>query len=177
MQSCNCNCCLQNPSSEQHLISSSTSYPNIFGFLIPALIGIVSANVQGAAEPLFATHKMHIWSFLLATAAYCGALAADVKSRHRRASSSQFWRLVAVILGSLSSVSLVSTFAERSVGNIILFTAWTCAGTIIVIYKYGKSFLGALRWLCYDILKPFFSTVFNLFQGDNMDTQLQLPPV
>ncbi|KAJ4717533.1 hypothetical protein OWV82_012395 [Melia azedarach] len=161
----------------QHLISSSASYPNIFGFLIPALTGIVGANVQGAAEPLFATHKMHICSFLLATSGYCGALAADVKSRRSGANSSQFWRLVAVNLGSLSSVSLVSTLAECSVGNIILFTAWTCAGVIIFVYKYGKSFMAALRWLCYDILKPFFSTIFNLFQGDNTDTQLQLPPV
>ena len=143
------------------------SYPSIFGYLIPALIGIVGANVQGKTKPLLETHAINILSFLIATAIYCYAYSVDLKSRLRRENSSQFWCLVAVVSGSTSAISLISTFFPQSnTGHIILCAAWI--GTvIIVVYQYRTLFSEACRQLYSETLKPLCIDICNRFQANN----------
>ncbi|KAL9448585.1 hypothetical protein AB3S75_015963 [Citrus x aurantiifolia] len=99
------------PSNEGNLVSSML-YQVIFAYLIPVLIGILGANTQGRTEPLFKTHTINMWGFIVAKAIYCFALAADIKSRLHQENSSQLSGLVAVVSGSVSAVSLVSTLLD-----------------------------------------------------------------
>lgn len=156
---------------------SSMSYPYIFGHLIGALVGIVGANVQGQTKSLLETHSTNICSFLIATAIYCYAYSADVKSRVHRENSSQFWWLVAVASGSVSAVSLVSTFVPRSnIGHIILYTAWIGAAIISVVYHYGTLLMEASLKLYQKTLKPFCIDTCNRFQAYNASSIGQLRP-
>ncbi|KAK9217431.1 hypothetical protein WN943_006058 [Citrus x changshan-huyou] len=134
----------------------SNAYHNVFGYLIPALIGIVGANMQGTNERLLETHTTNVWSFLITTAIYCYAHLAHQEN------SSQSWALVARVSGSVSAVSLASTFVPRSdIGHIILYTAWLCSSIIIVVHQYGARFTEACRQLYNETLKPFCSQLYN----------------
>lgn len=150
--------------SEGNLVSSML-YQVIFAYLIPVLIGILGANAQGRTEPLFKTHTINMWGFLVAKVIYCFALAADIKSRLHRENSSQLSGLVAVVSGSVSAVSLVSTFLPSSIGHIILYTSWFCAATVIVLYQYGILLMDACRRFYYDTLKLLFTRIWNWFQN------------
>lgn len=151
--------------SEGNLVSSML-YQVIFAYLIPVLIGILGANTQGRTEPLFKTHTINMWGFLVAKVIYCFALAADIKSRLHQENSSQLSGLVAVVSGSVSAVSLVSTFLPPSIGHIILYTSWFCAATIIFLYQYGILFMDACRRFYYDTLKLLFTRIWNWFQDN-----------
>lgn len=151
----------------------------VFQYLNPILIGIVAANVQGATQPLLATHALNIWSFLVATLVYCFALEAkDVVTgspgpqQNQANSCTHFWSFVAFVHGSVSSVSLVSTFVSRSAGYIILCIAWPFAAISIVVYQYGSSILDGFRWLYHEILKPFFIRTWNRIKGGNKNNML-----
>ncbi|KAK9213996.1 hypothetical protein WN944_005982 [Citrus x changshan-huyou] len=106
----------------------SNAYHNVFGYLIPALIGIVGANMQGTNERLL-EHTQQMY---------------------------------ARVSGSVSAVSLASTFVPRSdIGHIILYTAWLCSSIIIVVHQYGARFTEACRQLYNETLKPFCSQLYN----------------
>ncbi|KAH9750828.1 WD REPEATS REGION domain-containing protein [Citrus sinensis] len=155
----------------------SMSYPSIFGYLIPALIGIVGANVQGKTKPLLETHSINILSFLIATAIYCYAHSADLKSRLHLENSSQFWGLVAIVSGSNSAISLVSTFIPRSnIGHFILYTTWIGTAIIVVVFQYGTLFSEACRQLYNETLKPFCIGICNRFRANNTSSTGQLRP-
>ncbi|KAJ4717542.1 hypothetical protein OWV82_012403 [Melia azedarach] len=144
----------------------------IFWYINSVLVGIVGANVQGTTEPLLATHALNIWSFLGAKLLYCLALEADDVMRTRtlqlnQANYTHFWSLVAFVSGSVSSLSLVSTFVSHPAGYVILSIAWICAAITIVVYQYGSLIVDGCRWVCYEILKPFFNKIWNLIKGNN----------
>ncbi|KAK9213922.1 hypothetical protein WN944_005908 [Citrus x changshan-huyou] len=149
--------------SEVNLVSSML-YQVIFAYLIPVLIGILGANTQGRTEPLFKTHTINMWGFIVAKVIYCFALAADIKSRLHRENSSQLSGLVAVVSGSVSAVSLISTFLPPSIGHIILYTSWFFGATIVVLYQYGTLLMDACRRFHYDTLMLPFTRIWNWFQ-------------
>lgn len=152
-------------SSEKYV--SSISYNKIFGYLIPTLVTIVGANVQGTTKPLIETHKVSLCTFLLATNFYYIALAADYKCQRNQANSSQFWGLIAVIFGSLSAVSLISTFVPHSIGDTILYIFWISAAIIITVHQYGRFFMDACHWLYQKILKPIFLSILNWYRAND----------
>lgn len=154
----------------------------MFGYLIPTLAAVVGANVQGTSKPLIETHRVSLCAFLVATIFYCIALAADYKSQHNQAKSSQFCGLIAVISGSLSAISLISTFFTNSIAEILLYNAWSCAAIIIVVYQYGRKFMVACHWLYEEILRPFFCNTLYWLQANIKNKissieQQQLPAV
>ena len=139
------------------------SYPNIFEYLIPALIGIVGANVQSKTKPLLKTHSINIWSFLIATTIYCYAHSANLKSRLHPENSFQFWGL-AVVSGSTSAISLISIFIPCSnIGHFIFHTAWIGAAIIVVVFQYGTLFSEACHQFYSETLKPFCIDMCNRF--------------
>lgn len=149
----------------EEILISSMPYPAVFLHLIPALIGILGANVQGTTKPLFETHLQNMWASLIAIVLYCFALPAYMESRLRRANSFPLSGVMAITSGSLASVSLVSTFLPRTIGHIILYVAWLCGISWVIMYQYGRCFIDACRWLYHEILNPFFSSIRNWFQG------------
>ena len=154
------------------------SYANIFGYLIPALIGIVGANMQDQTKPLLETHSTDIWSFRIATVLYCYAHSDDLRSRLHGENSSQLWSLVAIVLGSISAISLVFTFVQRSnIDHIILYTAWIGTTIIVVVYQYGMLFLEACRQLYNKTLKPFFIDICDRFQANKNSSTGQQRPI
>ena len=144
---------------------SSISYPKVFGYLIPTLVSVVSVNVQGTTKPLMETHRVSLCVSLVAIIVHYVAFAADNISRRRQANSSQLWGLIAIIFGSLSAVSLVSTFFTQIIAEIICYIALSSSAIIMVVYQYGRKFMDACHWLYHRILKPFFCRILNWFQA------------
>lgn len=66
-------------------------------------------------------------------------VAHDYKSQCDQANSSQLCGLVAIILGSLSAVSLVSIFFTHPFAKIFIYIAWSCTVVIIVVYHIAES--------------------------------------
>ncbi|KAJ4717540.1 hypothetical protein OWV82_012401 [Melia azedarach] len=166
-------------------------YPQVFGYLIPVLVGILGASVQGSSKPLFETNIQNMWTFFIASVLYCCALAADYSSRERRTnSSSKIWSVIAVVSGSLSSVSVISIFLPHSISCIILYAAWISGAIIILVYQYGGLVKNASCWLYHEILRKIssniwnglrantvFSNIWDRFQGNNSFREQQQLPV
>lgn len=70
------------------LIISSRPHVDVFVFLIPVLVTLVAANVEGTNKPLFEKHGIIMWSFLVELGGYCIALVADVNCRIHQSNSS-----------------------------------------------------------------------------------------
>ncbi|KAI9181410.1 hypothetical protein LWI28_014728 [Acer negundo] len=93
-----------------------------FNCLIPILINVVQMKYshEGKDESPFETHPATMWVFVFSTFIYFSAAQRSVS--------------VAIISGSLSSVSLVSVLLPRLLGTLIFIIA--CAFvTIIVAYQ------------------------------------------
>ena len=144
---------------------SSMPYQFIFAYLIPVLVGILGANVQGTTQPIFKTHTLNMWSFLVSQAIYCFAFATDIKSLAQQENSTKRSGIIAITSGSLSAISLVSTFLQGSSGHIILYISWPCAVVIVVYHQYGRLFIGASLQLYHDTLKPIFTNIWNWFRA------------
>ncbi|KAH7576298.1 hypothetical protein ACOSP7_003466 [Xanthoceras sorbifolium] len=150
-------------------------YHAVFGFLIPLLIAVLQVNNQGTNNYSFETHPTNLWAFLLATLVYCLAFAADIKYQfyNPRLSYAQLSRLVAVISGSLSSVSLISIFLPYLPGRLI-FIVWASFSTVV-----SRSLIISLcRWLYYQmIMKTFFQVVgiWNRLKGSDLMEPPRLP--
>ena len=149
--------------SDDSLISS-IPYPKFFECLIPTLLAVMGATVQGTTKPLMETHKVSLYVSLVAIIVHYIAFAADNISQRYQANSSQLWGLVAIIFGSLSVVSLVSTFFKQSAVEIICYIALSCTAIILVVYQYGRKLMAACHWLYHKILRPLFSKILNWFQ-------------
>ena len=103
------------------------------------------------AQPLKETHRVCLYVFLVAIIVYCIAFVAQ----RSQANHSHFWGLVAIICGSLSTVSVISGFFTHSVAEIICYITVGCAAIIIVVYQYGSTFMDTCRRIYHDILKWF----------------------
>ena len=125
----------------------------------------MGANVQGTTKPLMETHKVSLCVSPVAIIVHYIAFAADNMSQRYQANSSQLWGFIAVIFGSLSVVSLVSTFFTQSIAKIICYIALSCTAIILVVYQYGRKLMAACHWLYHKILRPLFSKISNWFQA------------
>ena len=143
---------------------SSIPYPQVFGYLIPTLATIMGAYVQGTTKSLMETHRVSLCVSLVAIIVHYIAFAADKMPRRHQANFSQLWGLIAIVFGSLSAVSLISTFFTQSVAEIICYVALSCTAIIIVVYQYVRKLMDACHWLYHEILRPFFSKILNWFQ-------------
>lgn len=112
----------------------------------------MAANVEGTNKPLFEKHGINMWAFLVGLGVYCFALVADINSRmHDHQANSS---VIAVVSGSLSTVSLISTLAPQVIGYIILCISWICAAIfIVVVYEDGKLYKGARSWIYKNIME------------------------
>ncbi|TXG62633.1 hypothetical protein EZV62_009627 [Acer yangbiense] len=90
-----------------------------FNCLIPMLIGVLQVNSQSTDESPFKTHPTNMWVFVFSTFIYYSVAQGSVS--------------MAVISGSLSSVSLLSVLLPRLLEHLI-FIAWAFV-TIIVAYQ------------------------------------------
>ena len=137
----------------------------------------MGVNVQGTTKPLMETHRVSLCVLLVAIIIHYIAYAADKKSQRNQANPLQFWGLIAVISGSLSIVSLVSTFFTGSVAEIICYIALGSAAVIILVYKYGSMFMDACRQI-YHVILPFFSKTLKWFRDINIySTEQKQRPV
>ena len=119
---------------------STVPHLKVFGFLITTIAAVLGASVQGMAQPLKETHRVCLYVFLVAIIVYCIAFVAQ----RSQANHSHFWGLVAIICGSLSTVSVISGFFTHSVAEIICYITVGCAAIIIVVYQYGSTFMDIL---------------------------------
>ncbi|TXG62583.1 hypothetical protein EZV62_009577 [Acer yangbiense] len=156
--------CLIGRCREQKLFSHMP-YHAVFGFLIPLLVAVLQLN-QGTNNYSFQTHPANLWVFLLSTSVYCFAFVADIKSNP---SYAQRYSLVAVISGSLSSVSLISLFLPDLPGRLI-FIPWAFA-SIVVSRSY---IINLCCWLYQMIMKTFFQVVgiWNRFKASGLMPRL-----
>ncbi|TXG62634.1 hypothetical protein EZV62_009628 [Acer yangbiense] len=161
-----CNC-----DSEQKFVSWMP-YHAVFGFLIPLLIALLQVNIQGINKYSFETHPANLWVFLLSTSVYCVAFAADIQSKSYSANYTQLFSFVAVISGSLSSVSLVSMFLPPLLGRLI-FIPWAF---VFIVLSRGL-IVSICRWLYQMIIKTFFQVVgiWDRFRGSGLMEQPRLP--
>lgn len=91
--------------------SASASYHTIFVFLIPLLVGVIAINnVQDKNKSLIETRPMSMCPFLSALLIYSFAYFASMKFKF------QIFKAIAVMSGSLCSVSLVSIILPRPYG-------------------------------------------------------------
>ncbi|KAK2650693.1 hypothetical protein Ddye_018182 [Dipteronia dyeriana] len=144
-------------------------YHAVFGFLIPLLVAVLQVNNQGTNRYSFQTHPANLWVFLLATLVYCFASVADFKSQYYNPSYAQLYSLVAVISGSLSSVSLISIFLPDLPGRLI-FIPW--AFVSIVVSRY---FIISLCCWLYQMIRFQVVGIWNRFKGSGLTEHPRLP--
>lgn len=120
----------------------------------------MAANVEGTNKPLFEKHGINMWAFLVGLGVYCFALVADINSRmHDHQANSS---VIAVVSGSLSTVSLVSTLVPQVIGYIILCISWICAAIfIVVVYEDGKLYKGARSWIYKNVMESVLTHIRN----------------
>lgn len=130
--------CRFQQSSSPSSTSSNMPWHAAFGFLNPLLIGVLQVKCQGQALSPFETHTRAMWTFLLATFVYSFAVAAYVKRNRRPQKTNNYRKIVsgdvAIISGSLSSVSLVSILVPTNlvlIGRLIFFT-WIVVPLIVL---------------------------------------------
>ena len=145
----------------------------VFAFLNPLLIGVLQVQCQGQSVSPFDTHRSDMWTFLLATLVYCFAFAANIKRRGGRTTYALISGHVALISGSLSSVSLVSVFLPKLLGRLIFFS-W-----IILPVVVSRQMISCIcRWISKSIFRLHFRVVnrFNMIKyGNNEQSQSTLP--
>ncbi|KAK4848816.1 hypothetical protein QYF36_017751 [Acer negundo] len=141
---------LQGNSVSEQKFFSRMPYHEVFGFLIPLLVAVLQVNNQGTNNHSFETHPANLWVFLLATLVYCFVFV----SQYYNQSYAQLYSLVAVISGSLSSVSLISVFLPDLPGRLI-FIPWAFVSIVV-----SRSLIISLCcWLYQMIMKTFFQVV------------------
>ncbi|KAI9182631.1 hypothetical protein LWI28_027345 [Acer negundo] len=147
---------LQDNCDREQKLFSRMPYHAVFGFLIPLLVAVLQLQVnnQGTNNYSFQRHPANLWVFLLSTSVYCFAFIADIKSQYYNPSYAQLYSLVAVISGSLSSVSLISLFLPDLPGRLI-FIPW--AFMSIVVSR--RLIISLCCWLYQMIMKIFFQVV------------------
>ncbi|GAY62479.1 hypothetical protein CUMW_218130 [Citrus unshiu] len=115
--------------SVQNFSSASAPYHTLFVFLIPLLVGVIEINnVQDKNKSLIETHLMSMCLFLVALLIYAFAYFAVMKSEL------QIFNAIAVISGSLCSVSLVSITLPHPYGH-FSFIIWVF---VLLLVAYNK---------------------------------------
>ncbi|CAN6566439.1 unnamed protein product [Malus baccata var. baccata] len=141
---------------------SSMPWHAIFAFLNPLLIGVLQVKCQGANVSPFDTHPRVMWIFLSTTLVYCFAFAVNIKSR-RNCTTIFYSRMsghIALLTGSLSSVSLVSIFFPSVLDERLVFFSW-----IIMPLIVGRTLI---RRMCQKICKSTMNAViivYSIWQG------------
>ncbi|PON82952.1 hypothetical protein TorRG33x02_212480 [Trema orientale] len=136
----------------------------VFAFLNPLLVGVLQVKCQSQSASPFDTHRSDMWTFLLATLVYCFAFAANTRRRRYAVISGH----VALISGSLSSVSLVSVLLPRSLGRLIFFT-WI----ILPVVVSRQTISCICRWISKSIFRLYLGVVnrFNMIKCGNTNTE------
>lgn len=155
----------------------------IFAFLNPLLVGVLQVKGQSSKVSPFDTHPADMWTFLLATLLYCFAFAANIKYHGQRTSAS-YSRIsghVALLSGSLSSVSLLSIFLPTLLGRLI-FILWLTFPMIVARQLNIHGFCHWLyQWTTKALLFLFFNTVENrclrASNANNLAQEQPQPPV
>ena len=101
-----------------------------FKYIIPVLIALLQVSCK---ESPFKTHPIQTWVFVVATIIYC--LAFQLSKA-----------VVAVIFGSLSTVSLVSIFLPNSIGFLI-FIPWSFV-PLVTAYQQIRSIFKDIHDAC-----------------------------
>ena len=110
-------------------ILPSAPYHTLFLFLIPLLVEVIEINnVQDEKKMLIETNPMSMCLFLLALFMYAFAYFAAMKLKR------QIFKAIAVISGSLCSVSLVSIILPHPYGH-FSFIMW---GFVLLLVAYNK---------------------------------------
>lgn len=137
---------------------SSMPWHAVFAFLNPLLIGVMQVKCQGAKFSPFQTHPAEMRTFLLATVVYCFAFAANIKCRRRRTIYALLSGHVALISGSLSSISLFSIFLPMQWERLV-FVSWIIFSVLVfrqfIIYWPFQWILKAVSQLLRNIRKRF----------------------
>ncbi|GMN50436.1 hypothetical protein TIFTF001_019600 [Ficus carica] len=139
----------------------------VFAFLNPLLIGVIQVKCQGASSSPFLTNPTEMWTFLLATLVYCFAFAANIKWRRRRTIYALFPGHMALIFGSLSSISLFSIILPTMWGQLI-FSLWIFL-PVLVLRQF-------LYWPFQWTLKVVSRLVSNIRKRFNIDGNLDERP-
>ncbi|KAK2650696.1 hypothetical protein Ddye_018185 [Dipteronia dyeriana] len=152
-----------NSDSEQNFFSKMP-YHAVFGYLNPLLVAVLQVNNYS-----FETHTANLWVFVLATLIYCFAFIADIKSQFYNPSYAPLSTLVAVISGSLSSVSLISVFLPDLPG-LLIFIPWAFVSIVV-----SRSFIISLCSWIYQMIRFQVVGIWNRFKGSNLMEHPRLP--
>ncbi|KAI9157669.1 hypothetical protein LWI28_026019 [Acer negundo] len=120
--------------------------------VIPTLIGVLQVNIEGKDKFPFETHPAQMWVFVFSSVIYFYAAQLSVP--------------MAIISGSLSSVSLLSVLLPRLLGALI-FIPWAFLPLILAYQIHAVSIRDACRQLHHKI---------NNIVSTSIEQQ-ELPPV
>ncbi|KAL5798832.1 hypothetical protein ACOSQ2_003652 [Xanthoceras sorbifolium] len=123
-----------------------------FNCLIPMLIGVLQVNSQSKYVSPFETHPTNMWVFMVSTFIYFCAAQRSIP--------------LAVISGSLSSVSIVSVLLPPRLGPII-FIPWTFVPIIVAYQVHAVSIRNAcqkLNRMMIDIISKLSATCTSIEQ-------------
>ncbi|KAJ7962337.1 hypothetical protein O6P43_017579 [Quillaja saponaria] len=109
-----------NPIVQQTDSRSENAWHVVFTFIIPLLVGILQVHCH--VSP-FVTHPVNMWTFLFTVIIYCFALANYIKSRYYHTAYSKPSAMLALITGSLASISVISIFVPHKL-ELPLFIVW-----------------------------------------------------
>lgn len=152
---------------------SSMPWHAVFAFLNPLLIGLLQVKFQGTSVSPFDTNPAQFHTFLLATLVYCLAFATHMKCRRGPTNYTSLSGHMALISGSLSSISLVSIFLPRLLGRLILLS-WIILLVIVSRQLIFCVFLWTYQRISKVILQLYLRVVngFNMKYGNNEQEQL-----
>ncbi|KAK3195079.1 hypothetical protein Dsin_026389 [Dipteronia sinensis] len=148
----------------RHLVPSLANNTNIilvaksFKYQILMLIAVLQANSN--IESPFKTHPVQMWVFVVATIIYCHAYQLSNAP-------------VAVIFGSLSTVSLVSIFLPGSLGFLI-FIPWSFV-PIIVAYQPIHAMFNNIRTACLRLQKMIMDFISKPTRSDSSEQEQPRP--
>ncbi|KAK4835497.1 hypothetical protein QYF36_010499 [Acer negundo] len=120
--------------------------------VIPTLIGVLQVNTEGKDKSPFETHPAQMWVFVFSSVIYFYVAQRSVP--------------MAIISGSLSSVSLLSVLLPRLLGALI-FIPWAFLPLILAYQIHAVSIRDACRQLHHKI---------NNIVSTSIEQQ-ELPPV
>ncbi|KAL5794873.1 hypothetical protein ACOSP7_003467 [Xanthoceras sorbifolium] len=127
-----------------------------FNCLIPMLVGVLQVNSQSKDVSPFETHPENMWVFVVSTFIYFSAAQRSMP--------------LAVVAGSLSSVSIVSVLLPHRLGPLI-FIPWTFVPIIVAYQVYAVS----IRNACHKLHQMIMDIISKLSATRNSIEQQELP--
>ncbi|KAK3195076.1 hypothetical protein Dsin_026386 [Dipteronia sinensis] len=133
-----------------------------FNFVIQMLIGVFQVDSQGKDKSPFETHPAEMWVFVFSSFIYFSAAQRSVP--------------MAIISGSLSSVSLVSVLLPRLLGDLI-FIPWAFVPLIVAYQIHAVLIRTACHQLHHKINNVIssFSAICKWFTPSTSIQQQELP--